>query len=1028
MSPETSASRSIGVALLAVLVCAAGAAAAQETRASSAGAARADSALQDTTKRPAGPIAVARVREPAVPVPAADLLTQLVGRLPGLFIFSASGRPGREPDALVRGPTSLDATGRSQAPLYVVDGVIIHGGLAAIDPQDVASVEVVRGAAAAAAYGLQGGRGVVRIATTQRDAGTGLALRFRAEAGASDIEHPLELARQHALLTDQTGRRFCIADATQPLCARTLDWDRETERVNETSGDYAETPSPLAFDPGTSTSGPALRQRFLASYWPVKTYDPVRQVAVSRPYVSGHADAATGGTGTRVSASASYLREAGAIRFLDGFTRYTGRLNVDRAIGGRVQLALRAFMSHGASDGVDQEGSGSMFYRLTRQPASADLLRRNALGRLYARSNIMSQGDRNANPLLYTTANGVLDRTTDTRFLGGATLRWSPTPWADVEAAISFDHRADRYERAIPVGFRTQGLGWPDYHGFLESDSDGHDGYDASLGVTGWQQPVHDLDVRWSLRALVERVDTRRDQLSGDSLANGGIVGAATVTADTTRTSERLVGLVVGVTLGFRRTFVADLVLRRDGSSLPGTVDRWATFGRAALAYRMSEERWWPSRAAVSAVTLRTAYGTAGSPPAFRARFETYLTSPVGVLYPGQLANPALRPERSAEFTAGSDVELFRRVGLTITYARTDTWDQILPVTPPAGTGFPTQWQNVGTLRNRTWELSVNVPVIRRRDLSWSWRFNYDRTRTMITKLDIAPYFAGAPTQGAGSILRIGEGERYGTIYGGRVLIGYDDCAKLPSGFRSRCGPGLDFQVNDDGYLVWTGGRSLDSGLANNLWMAKLPAAQAPWGAPLSWGMLITERDTLGARVNVPIGNALPDFRFSISSNFQWRRLTVYALLEAVIGRDVWNEGRHWSYLDFINADMDQRGRDPGLAKPLGYYFRVGPPDHGSGIGGLYQMLSPYNHMVEDASFAKLRELSVSYRLGRLVGRGDWEISLTGRNVFTLTGYRGWDPEVGYGGGTVNSATVNAVDAYTFPNLRTVAVALSARY
>jgi len=147
-----------------------------------------------------------------------------------------------------------------------------------------------------------------------------------------------------------------------------------------------------------------------------------------------------------------------------------------------------------------------------------------------------------------------------------------------------------------------------------------------------------------------------------------------------------------------------------------------------------------------------------------------------------------------------------------------------------------------------------------------------------------------------------------------------------------------------------------------------------------------------------------------------------------VIGRDVWNEGRHWSYLDFINADMDQRGRDPGLAKPLGYYYRIGPPDHGSGIGGLYQTLSPYNHMVEDASFAKLRELSVSYRLGRLVGRGDWEISLTGRNVFTLTGYRGWDPEVGYGGGTVNSATLNAVDAYTFPNLRTVAVALSARY
>jgi hypothetical protein len=84
--------------------------------------------------------------------------------------------------------------------------------------------------------------------------------------------------------------------------------------------------------------------------------------------------------------------------------------------------------------------------------------------------------------------------------------------------------------------------------------------------------------------------------------------------------------------------------------------------------------------------------------------------------------------------------------------------------------------------------------------------------------------------------------------------------------------------------------------------------------------------------------------------------------------------------------------------------------------------------MVEDASFAKLRELSATYRLGPVGGVGNWEISLIGRNVFTMTHYKGFDPEVGIGGGQSSSATVNAIDAYTFPNLRTFTLALSTSF
>lgn len=201
--------------------------------------------------------------------------------------------------------------------------------------------------------------------------------------------------------------------------------------------------------------------------------------------------------------------------------------------------------------------------------------------------------------------------------------------------------------------------------------------------------------------------------------------------------------------------------------------------------------------------------------------------------------------------------------------------------------------------------------------------------------------------------------------------------------------------------------------------------------------MLITQRDSAtGSPTQRRLGTALPDWRFSVSQTLQWRRLSLYALLEGVMGREVWNQGRHWSYFDLINYDVDQRGKDVGDAKPIGYYWRSAPPEHAAGIGGIYHTLKPTNITVEDASYAKLRELSLTYHVGRIGGVGSWDVSLIGRNVFTITKYRGFDPEVGILGSggaaatstAAGSGTINAIDAYTFPNQRTLTVALSTSF
>jgi len=989
--------------------------------------------VMEGTPQTATTFSVGRVDVANMSVPAVNPLSQLSGQVPGVNVMTTSGRPGATPDVLLRGPTSIDATGRGQDPLYIVDGVILSGGLPAINPQDIENIEVVKGAAGASLYGARAANGVINITTKSgRTAAEGLTFRVRQESGASDIEHAFALARQHTLFTDATGQRFCLADNTQPLCARTLDWTSELYRVNNYPGDYALLPRTLTFDPGSSTSGAPLRQRFMASYWPVPTYDNVRQATTNSPFLSTNADATGRMGGTQYFVSASWLDQAGATWGWEGYERATARLNVDQRIGGNLSLAFRSFYARGNQDGVTSEGSGGNFFWLTRQTAAVNLLARDTLGRLMSRSNIMNQGEQNANPLVNTTKNGITDQRTDDRFIGGATLRWTPLSWADLEANFSYDRSSYRYKFYRGRGHRTQSSARTGYTGFLEYNPYGNENFNNSINLTLRRNVGRDLATRFSFRYLYEQQNSHSVDEWGSYLAVVDVDAAINATTSqnirSTRTSTRLIGLFAGANLEYKQRYIADVLIRRDGSSLFGADNRWATFGRASFAYRPSQEGWWPFRDALNEFKLRASYGTAGGRPSWSAQYETYSIGAGGSLSAGQLGNAALKPETNVENEFGADIELFRRVGVTLTYSHSQTRDQILSVPTPAITGFGSQWQNAGTLDNKTWELSVNVPVIRRRDLSWSWRFNYDRTRTMISKLDIAPYFAGAPTQGAGAMLRIAEGERYGTIYGQRVLIGYEDCVKLPAAFQSRCGEGLDFQVNNDGYLVWTGGYDLGDGLNRNLWMAKLPAASAPWGAPLSWGMLITERDSLGARTNVPIGNALPNFRFSISQNFQFRRLTMYALLEAVMGRDVWNEGRHWSYMDFVNPDMDMRGVEPGLAKPLGYFYRIGPPDHGSGIGGMYQTLSPYNHVVEDASFAKLRELSLTYHVGRVGGFGNWDVSLIGRNLFTITDYSGFDPEVGFGGGSTASSTINAVDAYVFPNLRTFTFALSTSF
>ena len=122
-------------------------------------------------------------------------------------------------------------------------------------------------------------------------------------------------------------------------------------------------------------------------------------------------------------------------------------------------------------------------------------------------------------------------------------------------------------------------------------------------------------------------------------------------------------------------------------------------------------------------------------------------------------------------------------------------------------------------------------------------------------------------------------------------------------------------------------------------------------------------------------------------------------------------------------------GKTVETVKPVGYGWRAGGSE-AAGVGGFYDLLGPNNYNTESGSYAKVREVSLSYQIGQLRGFGDWTIGLTGRNLFTFTNYSGYDPETGSTGGDnqTGSGLINQVDAFDFPTLRQFTFTLTTRF
>ena len=994
------------------------------------------------------PFAVSRVDEKDMPVVGVNPLTQLQGKVPGANIVSNSGRPGAQPAVLLRGPTSINASGRGQDPLYIVDGVILQGPLPDLNAMDIESIEVVKGAAAASLYGARAGSGVIQI-TTKSGRGIGdntVRFGFRTEAGAGDIEREFPLSRSTPLQFNETKQLQCEAGGVgngfeagyfQP-CVRVADIYTDAFRINQLGGDFAVAPRGYRYDAGIAAA--PGRDRLVNLYqldqFPV-AYDPIASTVANGAFSNTNFDVTGRFAGANFFASVSNTTQQGSIKFLQGLKRNTLRLNVSQTFAEKWTVAINTFYSRLDQDGLNQSGSEAgggtaAFFALTRVPAFVDLNRRDDRGRLFVRPNPNLQGGGNGNPL-YAFQNSVRNDSRD-RFLGNVDVKYAPTTWLDFDGQFGYDRSNGSVFQINDRGFRTLGPNpSPANNGRIFRIGFADQSYNASLNTTA-RKSFGRLNTKATLRYLYEQQDFNQLNNQGDNIPFPGVQNSGALIQNLAIGSSTQtiagIGMFANADVDYADRYIVSGLIRRDGASLFGKENRWATFGRGSVAWRAALEPWWFAKS-INEFKLRASIGTAGGRPSFPAQYESFAIGTGGVINPTLLGNRLLGPEINTEIEYGLDMEVLNKYGLTVNYAQSDIRNQILPVPVPTVTGFGTQWRNAGTLQNKTIEASLNVPIISRTDLSWAVRINFDRVRSTITELGVPPFTGGVNQQAAENVFLFREGEKLGTFYGRDWVR---SCGQLPSGFTNQCGAlgsGSQYEVNSDGFVVWTGGLSQTDAFARNYWTARNPGANSPWGAQTSFGMPMLIRDSTGTPSQERLGGTIPSFNYSVANTMTWKRLSLYGLLTATRGQRIWNQGYAWSLGDFMTREQDQNSRTAETAKPLGYTFRA-PANtvggHPAGVGGFYDILAANGYTTFDASYARIREVALTYRVGGVAGVGNWTVGLVGRNLLTFTNYTGFDPETGLAGGQLGSPILNGVDRYAFPNLRTFTLSVGSTF
>ena len=913
-----------------------------------------------------------------------SLQQALQGTVAGATVTQGDAAPGGAITVQVRGVTST--TGDNQ-PLYVIDGVPVGTSgvskfalgpsepsfttmtttnpLSTLAPSDIESIDILKDASATAIYGSRGANGVVMITTKRGRRGQPGQVTFNYSAGMSDVVRELDVldAHDYAMYVNRANWNVYHDSTALPYGGRP-----------------------------TSLTPDALRARYGAG---INWQRDIFRTAASRDFqlafTGGDADGGYAVTG-------NYLNQDGAIRG-SGFARGGIRANLDRKLNSLLHLStnLDVTRSNGQlvrSSGTEGTKAGGIVRSAIRySPLPSEALDTAMTGSDPRAENPGYFAQFGANPLRYTDE--VQERETVTRGIGGLRMRAEITPDWSFETSLGGNYErkgVDSYfPRTVYEGNGTNGLAIVSASEYVDLVNENLLRFGRGFGSDHRIDAVGGFTYEWSRSNWINnQVTSFPDDALGSAVLQNG---TASTVPQTGVDVWKLASWLARVNYSYRDRYVVTGTVRSDGSSKFAANNKWATFSSLGVAWRAKQERFLRDIAGISDLKLRVSYGQSGNQAIgpYQSLATVQGTTTVigdqlvsGVNF-GRLANPNLRWETTTQSNVGLDLAAWdSRLTVTADVYRKRTDGLLQSVTLAPSTGYPSATFNSGEVTNTGFELQADLRVVTGNGGGPSWLMSANLSHNVNRIVSL-----GATDQQFADRLGAGGGLEFqpfiekpglpiGAIWGFRTDGIFRTQGEVDAYTTvqpdARLGDYRYKDVNGDGH--------------------------------------ITDAD------KTMIGDVNPRYTWGLTNRVTVGRFDLSALVMGVFDCTILNSERLVYLLlnggGNIPREYYDNAFDP-VTNPNGKYPM---------IDGTRQAWGRFSDaFLEDGSFIRLKNVQLGYELPPSLVRGvrSARIYLNAVNLWTLTRYSGYDPEVS----AFSNSAMRGVDLGSYPQSRLFSAGMS---
>lgn len=945
--------------------------------------------------------AVASVKADELNVTTPTMGQALVGKVAGVQISQVSGAPYNTTKIRVRGTASINA---SSDPLYVIDGYPSNADLM-LNPEDIESIEVLKDAASAAIYGSRAAGGVVLI-TTKRGKQGHPTISYDTQLTVSSLAKKIKLlnAAQFADLTVE-GHNNAYKNL---LITAGKTWDDSYK-----SDTNAERAKRLG-----STNSAAMIPEFLYDFANQKVitpqYDTDWQDELYRNAFGQRHHIAIGGGSENVKYQLS-----GSFQDNDGIIVSTSqrrmnlRGNIDINLSKRVRVgasfANTSNWNHEVDEGRFDHGPilGALIYA--------------PIFRCYDDNGNLVKGEMASYAATYgfqQIENPVaLAKETKIRRAGyrntyNMTMSYEPVDDLVLKANLSMFNYTEKYDYYRPTSLST---------GKYQPYSDQAQAAAYSLATTTLQNDylaeftanynhtwnnVHNFSGVAGFSVQADKTDILGVKGTGyeddhiTEVTGHGADPSDLSLYNTSKSNWTMASFFTRLNYNYNSLYYLTLSYRGDGSSLFGPKNRWGYFPSVSLAWAISNEKFYQDALGTSSsLKLRVSWGRSGNNNIGNYNYETAMSSPAAVIfgngtvssamYPDALKDDRIGWEKTSQWNFGADwAFLNNRVSLSANYYISYTQDLLFNMPISAISGTTSLLTNLpdSKIRNTGFDFQADATIVRTKDFELNFSGNLSINRNKVISL------------GGNTILTSGaersyithiteEGQPIGMFYGFKVkgMVTEADMAGIA----------------EDNKYYNTSTKSFPEG-----YKLKGPARSLSSSTPLQVGDLYFE-DVNGDGVvddndKQVIGNPHPDFTYGFAINAKWKDLDFNASFNGVYGNDVL-DGQ-----DYYLFNMEGSGNQYALADER--YRSADNPGNGwvykASRGGTQSNSTRLSTFyLQDGSFLRCTNLTLGYSLpniGRWTGYiiNKLRLYVAADNLFTITNYRGYNPEVDYNNGS----------------------------